>query len=313
MIFTQEAQYYKDKSNFFSIVDAELWEWFYRMRYKTDSLDVINGPMPLRVVQSKGVEVKPDVDVNITDLSTDVNNRKYKQFVNTGNGGITFKIDVIIHKNDTWGIAKSYTKEKVHQYVREYWGIKYPNREYVTYWLRWFYNTVRPLYIVTDAIDVPNGMYVMTDNPTRRQDFREYVVWTLEFATYFPLTSYKYDVLSSLNKYASNTVTSSVNTGWRNCTMDNFVYYPKFDQNKPKITTKCTRWLQQTLYENGYLKQNGETNPFNPKYKAYTGWYGPDTYNAVKKFQEKYKKFYPTMRVTGKMDKITQEAMEYNF
>ena len=62
-----------------------------------------------------------------------------------------------------------------------------------------------PLYIVSEAIDVPNGTYIISNNPTRKQDFKQHTVWTLEFTTFNPLNLYKWGASQSLSKHTGKT------------------------------------------------------------------------------------------------------------
>ena len=119
--------------------------------------------LPLKVVQSSGVEVTPRVNINVTDL-----NKKgsvlYKHFYNnTGHNDITFKVDVIIKRNERWKCAL-YTmyKGKSINDIKS-WAVTTVLKE-------WIRNSV-PLYIVSSAIDIPDGNYVITGNPTRKQTY----------------------------------------------------------------------------------------------------------------------------------------------
>ena len=55
--------------------------------------------LDLRVIQSSGISVVPNVNINITDLNDNVEYR-YKHFFNSGDGGITIKFDIIILEDD---------------------------------------------------------------------------------------------------------------------------------------------------------------------------------------------------------------------
>lgn len=289
-MFENEVVKYKDNNHFMELVPVGLWESYYKARYNRDQLNLIGSALPLKVLTDKGVDVDVDFKIKSTDLNTDASNNKYRKFHNNGNGGVTFKIDVIIDKDESWGYGKQGGADFV------YYGVKYPARARIKVWLDFWYTNMTPLYIVSDAIDVPNGKYIISNNPTRKQNYRKHTVWTLEFTTYRPLDLQVWEANPSLSKYTGKTTAnaSAKNTKLANCELKNFIYSP----NKKENTTQCTRWLQEKLYQLGFMD------------KLYTtGWYNNDVANAVKEFQSKYQKYYTGMKPTGKMDKITLEAL----
>lgn len=265
---------------FMEIVDIDLWDTFYQIRKDRGDLENINHALPLRVIQSKGVEVRPDVDINVNDLNSDFNT-KYKQFYRSGDGGIKFKVDVIIHKNDVWG----YGEETPGDYIFE--GKVYSAGMRVVTWLHYWYSRLRPVYVVSDAIDVPNGVYVITDNPTRKQDFRDYTVWSLEFTTYNPLTTYKWKIVESEPKQTTKS-SSSTMVALKDCAPHIFISLNE------KKTGQCNRTMQQKLCDLGYLKQS-----------QVTGWYDAETMNAVKQFQRDMNKKGHNLLVDGVMGPVT--------
>ena len=62
--------------------------------------------LTLRVDSENGVNTVPDMDINITKLNK-TNNSRYNHFFNNGYGGITFKIKVLINKNDKFIFIKN--------------------------------------------------------------------------------------------------------------------------------------------------------------------------------------------------------------
>ena len=256
----------------------------------------VNDYLHLRVDQSKGIDTIPDMDINITDLNKS-GNTLYKQFFNNGYGGITFKATIIIKKTDKWN--KKAVKDVLH---------------------KWFIN-MSPIAVVTDAIDVPNGQYIISKNPTRKQTFIDSTVWELEFTTYTPLKLYKYKndnsaVLKALQKtkkgQKSQKKKATVNVNLSKCNYKVLVY------SKNKKNVKCVKYMQKILYKNKLLKK-----------KQIDGWYGKKTKKAVKRFQKKYNRTHkktinvksgqklPTgkkylskrLDVTGKVDKATWKAL----
>lgn len=212
--------------------------------------------LSLRVAVGNGVETIPDMDVNITKLNKTGNGR-YNHFFNNGYGGKTFKVRVLIKATDTYG------NQKVTSQLHD-----------------WFKNMI-PLHVVTEAIDVDDGEYIITQNPTRQQTKKGFTEWDLEFTTYTPLALYKYKndntaVLNAINKAKKANKKSSskktINKKLSKCNYKTLVY------SKQKKVVTCVKYLQKVL----------------KKQKVYTGkidgWYGKDTKSAVKKFQKKYNK-----------------------
>ena len=286
-MFEKELANYR--TYFMEIVPVGLWESFYAARYNRNQLYLINNALPLNIIQNKGIEVEKDFKINITDLNTNQENIKFKHFHNTGNGGVTFKIDVIIDKAESWGYGKQGQANFVYK------GVKYPARARISVWLEYWYIHMTPLYIVSEAIDVPNGTYIISNNPTRKQDFKQHTVWTLEFTTFNPLNLYKWGASQSLSKHTGKTVSAATkNSRLANCELKLFVYSPNKRQG---ATTQATRWLQEKLYQLGFMDK-----------LLTTGWYNDEVMEAVKKFQFKYQKYF-NLQVTGLMDQKTLDAI----
>lgn len=252
-------------------------------------------PLKLRVIQEGGVEVNPTESIKVTNLKKGKDNTLYKQFLNLGDGGITFKIKVKIHKDDIWNMT--FFEDR-------------PGQEKVTYVLKRFYTEMTVLNVVTDFIDVPDGNYIITKNPSRVQSFSDYTEWELEFTTYKAINTFKYknnntavkNAIANANKanQKKTTTTAKKNTTKKastknaklaKCTLNQLKY-----SKKSKVVT-CVKYMQEVLYKQGYLTK-----------KQIDGWYGPKTLAAVKKFQKKYKKKYG-LKETGNIDKKTLEAM----
>ena len=142
MVDVNTVDDYRGDGNFMEVVDADLFNAIYDLKMN-GGLDNINHALPLRIIYSSGVSVDKDFKVTVTDLNTDKDNLKYKQFTNTGDGGITFKVDVIIKEGQTWG----YGVETGADYIRK--GATYPKMMKVTEWLDYWYTNMRPVYIVS--------------------------------------------------------------------------------------------------------------------------------------------------------------------
>ena len=262
------------------------------------------SPLKLRVIQTSGVKVTPHDNIKVTDLKRGDSIKAYKHFLNTGDGGITFKISVIIGKEDRWNqiIFDNETQKMI---------VEDP---LVTYILRMWHNGMYVLTVVTDFIDIPNGDYILTKNPSRTQSNVDYTVWELEFTTYREVNTVKYAnnntaVTNAIakaktdNKKKTTTATtttakkttkssSSKNAKLAACALSKL----KYTGNKV-TNVQCVKYMQEVLYKKGYLTK-----------KQVDGWFGPKTSAAIKKFQTKYKKTY-NLKVTGAIDKATLDAM----
>ena len=262
--------------SFFSVIDAR-------------AIGLGAKPISLKVIQQNGVDVTPDLDIVVNRL-----NKGDKYFLNNGYGGITFKIDVIIHKNETTGNTVSI--------VRKNW--KYGNGKVLDYLQDWMSN-MTPVYVVTEAIDIPNGRYIITKNSSRKQSFREYTVWTLEFTEFKGLNIVKFKNNNKyINKAKKNYAKAKAKAKKKskkakaNNTNKNKLKKCKVSNLKYGVKkSNCVKYMQKVLYKKGYLTK-----------KQIDGWFGPKTKNALKKFQKKYKKKYK-LKVTGKVDKSTLKAL----
>jgi len=256
--------------------------------------------LKLTVEKSSGVQVTPDPNVTVTDLNTSKYNKKFKNFTNSGDGGITFKISVMIHKDEKYNrwLGDSTTGE---------WIVKDPK---VTAILKKFISEMTVLSVKTDAIDVPNGKYIITKNSSRKQSYDNYTHWELEFTTYRPLKQSKYEnnnkivknAISQAQKKAKQQNTNK-NTGksqsttrsqLKKCKTSNFKYTSK----KPSKASNCVKLMQKVLYQKGKLQSKSQID----------GWFGSKTKNALKEFQKQYKKKY-NLTQNGKVDKNTLNAL----
>ena len=256
------------------------------------SKDLVNDYLSLKVSRSRGVETVPNMNINITKLNRDTNNTLYQQFFNNGYAGVTVKVEVLIKETDT------YNNKKVLDVLDE-----------------WVQN-MTILAVQTKALNMPDGQYIITGNPSRTQNMDGSSVWVLEFTTYTPLNVIKYkndlsSVLNAVNKIKAKKA-SSVNSKLSKCNYKVLVYSKK----KKKVT--CVKYMQQILYKQKLLKKS-----------QVDGWFGKETKAAVKKFQKKYNKTHKItinvksgdkltnnaklvskrLKVTGKVDKATWKAL----
>lgn len=218
--------------------------------------------LPLRV--EKDLDVIPGMEISITKLNRS-GNTALNHFFNPGYTGITFKCTVLIKIDDMWN------NKRVTDVVHD-----------------WFKN-MTPLAVVTDAINIPDGQYIISKNPSRKQHYRNSTEWDLEFTTYTPLILYKYkndntNVLKALkkNKAKKKSSTKKKNSALAKCNYKTLKYSSK------KKVVKCVKTLQKLLKKKKYY--TGKVD----------GWYGKETLKAVKKFQKKYnKKNVKTTTVSG--------------
>ena len=245
-------------------------------------------PLLLNVKREGGVNVKPDVHINVETLKTDNSGNLFKHFHNQGNAGLTFTIDILIRHKEKWN-------EKLWNPKKKKYDI---NNPFVTTLLHAWYKNMFSMYVVTDAIDIPNGEYVITNNPTRKQTFDDYTEWALEFTSYNPLTIHKWvnnnaRVQKAIKQANAKTTksASSLKARLSHCHPELMVY------TRTKKVLGCNTMMQTVLYNHGFLTK-----------AQIDGWFGPVTMNALKKFQRKFQKTYK-LRVTGKMDKATLNCM----
>ena len=248
--------------SFFSIISAE-------------EISKGSTPIALKVIQGNGVNVSPDIKITVTDL-----NDGNKNFLNNGYGGISFKIDVIINKDNK--IDDSLVLDKLHEWIK----------------------TMTPLYVVTEAIDVKNGRYIISKNSDRKQTYRENTVWSLEFIEFKGINITKFKNNNAyVNKAKKNYAkakkkaqaskkakeNAAIKNKLKKCKVSNLKYGAK--------KSNCVKYMQKVLYNKGFLKK-----------KYIDGHFGKNTKNAVKQFQKKYKKKYK-LKETGKVDKATLKAL----
>lgn len=272
--------------------------------YMEYSIDAI----PLKVLVSGNVEFTPDFKTNITKLQNaqSVLNRHYGD-------ADSFTIKVIIGKDDVVDghVHKEYYNtfpdniinmtglpdSVIEDFKQQYTSVPYEIIDYhdnlplitlLNYWIKggFIFN------VVTEAMDVPNGLYVITSNPSRVQDHKNYTIWELEFTKWTGNTAVDWNFSNVRVNKAKKTYnqkkkaaakskakqSTSVKTKLKKCDPKK-IYY-----TKNKRVTDCTKYMQEILDKKGFY---GKTNV-----NQVDGWYGPSTLKAVKAFKKKYKKKY---------------------
>ena len=270
---------YRNPEKFMEIVDVDMFNQFYN-----EGMPVVR-PMSLRVVRSSGVDVTKDFKVNVTDLNTDEENRRFKQFTNNGDGGVTFRVDVMIGRDDEYSYLVSPSIGR--------FGMNPAD------WLEYWFVNMLPVYVVSDALDVPNGVYLITKNQSRKQSLDNYTVWTLEFSSFSPLVLHEWTASQSVIKATTPASSSSTTNNssskakqLKDCTASNIVY------STSEKKTDCNKLMQEKLYKLGFLRAD-----------QVDGWYGPVTMEAVKKFQRWYNSKGHNLLVDGDCGPVTLKAL----
>ena len=141
---------------------------------KTTRVNYVLDKLPLKVVIGS-IEVTPNINIKITDLNKQ-SGRIYKNFHNKSDYSITFKCDVIIGKDDmwhseSWGIYKLETSKSYKEQLKKGAAVRNYDSDFkVLDVLKNWITNMHPVKVVTDAIDVPNGTYIISKNPKRKQD-----------------------------------------------------------------------------------------------------------------------------------------------
>ena len=275
---------------FFCIYDARTLNYIntiVKMKPSTVNLGSI-APIPLRVITNSGVEVKEDMQINITELYGPARKgRKSKRFYSDGYGGITFTIKILLKEDDTYQSA-AYNKLN---------GRNKKTKLLVWKLLNTFYFNLYPVRVVTQAMDVPNGTYIITSINKKTQVKKGYSEWELEFTTHKSIKFGKFGSNASLRKAIGGTGKKrkrkqSKRQKLSKCKLKNLRYSKKKTKPMP-----CVSYMQSVLYRAKFLKKS-----------QIDGWYGWNTAHALKKFQRKYKKKY-NLKVTGQVDKNTLKAL----
>ena len=251
--------------SFLAIIDSSNWKGYSKA----------NTYLKLRGERDDGVKVVPGMNINITKLNN--SSKSFNHFFNNGYTGITFSITVLIKESDLW------------------------NGKQVTKVLNdWFINMI-PLHVITEAIDVPDGEYIISKNNERKQNYKGSTVWNLELTSYTPLKVFKYQnnnktVVKALKKNKKKAKKATVNSKLKKCNYKNIKY------SKTKKIVKCVKYMQTILYKKHYLKK-----------KQVDGWFGKETVKALKRFQANYRStdhdLSHHLLVSGTLDKKTWQAL----
>ena len=226
-------------------------------------------------IVSDSLEVIPDMNITITDMSKNSQNWRFKHFFSNGYGGVSFKCTAIFDKRATMN-GVHYSKNQ---------NEDYPVASLIHEW----YLNQEPLLVATDAMDlvfkndyaqVVNGLFLITKNPTRKQTSENYSRWELEFTEYEPLTVVQFKNSNAAVKKALQTAKQKKLS---ECDFGELVF------SKKKNKKGCVELLQKQLQSMNFYIGN-----------QCDGWFYESTLKAVKNYQSTEK-----LKVTGKVDNAT--------
>lgn len=221
--------------------------------------------IPFDVVQDKGIQVDSLINIKSTPLHSDLQKKAYVHFYNNGYSGKEFSIDLIVDISDTAGDCK--VKDHLDSWLEE--GSSH--------------------IIVTEAIDVPNGEYLITSAKSVQQ-FHNTAIWSLDFSQYY-LQEVVANAPDNSSKDTSNSTTSSIVLSKCNLPL-----------TPASTSSECIIALQQKLKNKGYyLFKDGNTLPVD-------GVYNENVVLAVTLLQKDYQYEYG-LNVTGLFDKKTRDCL----
>ena len=295
-------------------------------------LDLSFGYIPLKVVYGDGVEIDPDFKVDISDL-----NKGYKNFHMENGKADSFKLSVIIHKNDTAkgrvnvpteirdkdktvvtttpvevAHAEIDGEDMVFEQENIYSNTAVPSNHSTIYeekkiivLLNYFMRTATPFYIKSGIFGINHSVpYLITNNPARKQKYHNYVIWDLTFTRYDKLTWGTFSkttkgIEKALKKLKQSKSKASNAAKAKTAVRQKLAKckYKNIKYSKKKKVVGCVKLMQNLLYKEKFLKKD-----------QVDGWYGKVTFNAVKKYQRKYSRTYG-LKVTGHCNLWTWRVM----
>ena len=274
--------------------------------------------IPLKVIQSDGIEYNPHIDFGVSELQNGV-----KYFKNNSGKSDSFKITCMVNTQDTVEVSNEfydwsyvYRKENPDFPLiidEQTWDgrniyAKIRTKVKLNEALDYFIRKGEPFYITTRAVGInKEDLWIITGNQSRKQEYDDgYTKWELTFTKYIPVefTTFKNTntaVTNAIKKYqnqkkakakaTAKTKTTAKANLKKKCKANNLKYSAK------KKTSTCVKYMQQVLNKKGCLDK-----------KQIDGWYGNKTKTAVKQFQKKYKKKYKC-KTDGNVDANTFKAL----
>ncbi|MBR0369695.1 MAG: hypothetical protein IJH63_03085 [Methanobrevibacter sp.] len=117
--------------------------------------------IPLKIVMNDGITTTMGTSIKETTLLYDnLNNNAPTYYFNSGDSGVSFEISVVI-KQEYY-----FNNHQIIEYLNQYdkWGTRVP--------------------VVTNAIDIPNGIYTMRIK-SKKQSYHNLSIWKLYFKQYY--------------------------------------------------------------------------------------------------------------------------------
>ena len=278
------------------------------------------GPIKLSVISTNGIAVTPDVKITVNDL-----NSGEKRFINNSGKGDKFKVNVIISRDATVQGVMSTKQEMQYGYYHGMYGwygggtIIHHKQIRITDALEYWIKNMNVFLVTTRAIDVPNGKYIITSNPSRKQNYENYTVWELEFTKFFegiPIKATWDDTYANkaVETYKNKKAKKAKATKDKAKKSESNVSKLKkckvgkgseIKYSKTKKVTECVKLMQWVLKKKGYYD------------KAVSGWFDDYTLKCVKNFQTDYNKKKKKgkytkkdlLRTDGKVDKYVLAAL----
>ena len=280
----------------------------------------VDEPIKLSVILSNGVAVTPDVKITVNDL-----NSGEKRFINNNGKGDKFKVNVIISRDATiQGVKEVENPVEIWNFGGTIWRFgggksNVTSRIKITEALDFWINNMATFLVTTRAIDVPNGKYIISSNPSRKQNYENYTVWELEFTKFFTgipikvtwddtyankaVETYKKKKAKKAKASKDKAKTSESNVSkLKKCKVGKG---SEIKYSKTKKVTECVKIMQWVLKKKGYYD------------KKLTGWFDNYTLKCVKQFQTDYNKKKKKgkytkkdlLRTDGKVDKYVLAAL----
>lgn len=128
--------------------------------------------IPLKIVMNDGISTTMGTNIKETALLYDnLNNNAPTYYFNTGDTGVSFEISVVI--KEEYFFKNTQIIEFLNQYDK--WGTR--------------------VSVVTNAIDIPNGIYTMRIK-SKKQSYHNLSIWRLYFKQYYE-TDMSFEVYDS--------------------------------------------------------------------------------------------------------------------
>lgn len=259
--------------------------------------------IPVTVIQdNNAIDYTPDISFTGSKLENGWN-----YFHNNTGKADKFSISILINENDT-------VKGKLEtDNGKEIWSfpfgiyvfdlgktVTYKEFSVITA-LDYFIRNGEPFYITTDAVGInTSDLWLVTDQKKRKQKYDDgYVEWDLTFTKYndITLTTYQNNNAKVMEALGKNTTKDTAKTKkTSNWYLKNECKRSQLKYSNTKKSVKCVEYMQRIIN-----KKVG-TN------LTIDGWYGKETREAVKKFQNKFKTKFK-LNVTGNVDVKTYDAL----